>query len=163
MAAKILTQDRLKELLHYDPATGIFTWLRPCNRFSQVKPGDFAGALHKRGYIHIKVEGRCYKAHRLAWLYVYGRWPAPAIDHINRDKKDNRLTNLREVTHLKNMQNKSIYRQNVSGRPGVTPHRNTGRWVAQVQVNHRNHYLGIFDTPELAANAYHEARRRLLA
>jgi hypothetical protein len=161
MATKILTQARLKELLHYNPDTGRFTWLQPCNRFSQVRSGDPAGTLHKRGYIHIKVEGQSYKAHRLAWLYVHGRWPEPAIDHINRIKNDNRIVNLREADQLRNMQNKSRYKRNVSGYIGVTPHRATGKWVAQVQVNKRNHYLGVYETAETAALAYEQAKRQL--
>jgi hypothetical protein len=163
MATKILTQKRLKELLQYNPDTGRFTWLQPSNRFSQVRPGDPAGSLHKRGYVHIKVDWQSYKAHRLAWLYVHGRWPEPAIDHINRDKADNRLVNLREADQLRNMQNKSIYARNTSGYTGVSPHRDTGKWVAQLQVNRRNHHIGIFETPELAALAYRRAKEQLTA
>lgn len=161
MATKILTQARLKELLHYDPSTGQFTWLKPANRFSQVKPGDPAGALHARGYIHIKVDGAAYKAHRLAWLYMYGCWPNPAVDHINRVKTDNWIANLREADQLRNMQNKSCYKSNTSGYTGVTAHRNTGKWVAQIQVNKRNKHIGIYDTPELAALAYQRAKEQL--
>jgi hypothetical protein len=160
MATKILTQDRLKELLHYDPATGAFTWLKPCSRFSQIKPGDAAGCIHSRGYVHIKVEGRAYKAHRLAWLYVYGRWPNPAIDHINRIKTDNRIANLRETDQLGNMQNKSKYQRNQAGYLGVS-RLPSGRYVAQLQVAKKNHYLGVYDTPELASDAYQRAKLQI--
>lgn len=161
MATNILTQERLQELLNYDSATGIFTWIKPCSRFSQVKPGDQAGCLHVRGYIHIKIDGGAYKAHRLAWLYTHGRWPNPAIDHINRDKADNRLANLRETNQLGNMQNKGIYRNNKSGFAGVCHHKQSGKWMAQLQVNGKNRHLGLFDTPELAAVAYQEAKAQI--
>lgn len=162
MATKILTQDRLKELLHYDPATGVFTWLKPCSRFSQVTPGDPAGCVHARGYIHIKVDGVAYKAHRLAWLYTHGRWPEPTIDHINRIKTDNRIANLREVDQLGNMQNKGQYRNNTSGYIGVSKH-SSGKWAAQIQVNRKNRHLGLFATPELASDAYQAAKRQMAA
>jgi hypothetical protein len=162
MATKILTQKRLHELLAYDPDTGIFTWRKPCSRFSQIKAGDPAGCVHSRGYVHIKVEGRAYKAHTLAWLYVYGRWPVPALDHINRIKTDNRICNLCETDQLGNMQNKGMYKNNKSGHIGVCAHSN-GRWVAQLQVAGKNHYLGIFNTPEDASAAYQSAKIRLSA
>jgi len=157
MATKILTQDRLKELLHYDPATGVFTWIKPCSRFSQINSGDPAGCLHGRGYVHIKVEGAAYKAHRLAWLYVYGRWPNPAVDHINRIKTDNRIANLRETNQFGNMQNKGMYKNNKSGHIGVSRHKD-GRWIAQIQFNGKRKHLGIYGTPELAAAAYQSAK-----
>jgi hypothetical protein len=158
MATAILTQARLKELLHYDPDTGLFTWLQPANRFSMVKSGDRAGALNARGYIHIKVEGKSYKAHRLAWLYVHGRWPEPAVDHINRDKADNRLCNLRQTNQLGNMQNKSAYRSNSSGYTGVSWHKQSQKWAAQIQYNGRNKHLGLFACPGQAHAAYLRAR-----
>lgn len=163
MARKILTQERLKELLNYDPATGVFTWLKPVNRYSMVKPGDRAGCLHKRGYIHIKVDGDCYKAHRLAWLYVHGRWPEPSIDHINRDKADNRLVNLRETDQLGNMQNKGAYRSNTSGYTGVSWNKQRQAWTAQIQFNRKNKHLGVFATPEQAFEAYQLAKLAKLA
>lgn len=160
MATKILTQERLHELLAYDPDTGIFTWRKPCSRFSQIKASDPAGSVHSRGYVHIKVEGRAYKAHRLAWLYVYGRWPDPALDHINRIKTDNRIVNLREADQLGNMQNKGIYQNNKAGYVGVSriP---SGRYVAQLQIAKKNHHLGVFDTPELASEAYQRAKSQI--
>lgn len=160
MATPTLTQDRLKQLLAYDAQTGVFTWLQPCSRFSQIKPGNAAGCVHARGYVHIKVEGRAYKAHRLAWLYTYGRWPQPSVDHINRVKTDNRIVNLREVDQLANMQNKSLYRRNKTGFPGVSclP---SGRYVAQLQVAKKNQYLGVYDTPELASEAYYRAKAQM--
>jgi hypothetical protein len=161
MARKILTQERLKELLNYDPATGVFTWLKPVNRYSMVKPGDRAGCLHKRGYIHIKVDGDCYKAHRLAWLYVHGRWPEPSIDHINRDKADNRLVNLRETDQLGNMQNKGAYRSNTSGYTGVSWNKQRNKWSAQIQFDGKLRGLGFFDDPAEAAVAYQRARTSL--
>lgn len=159
MARKILTQSRLQELLHYDSETGNFTWIKPCSRFSQVTPGEKAGTVHCRGYIHIKVDGQSYKAHRLAWLYMHGRWPHPAIDHINRVKTDNRIANLRETDQLGNMQNKGMYRNNSSGYTGVSWHKQRRKWAAQLQVNGKNRFIGMFDTPEQAAVAYQQAKQ----
>lgn len=154
MATEILTQSLLKNVLRYEPDTGHFYWIAPCSRFSMVKPGQRAGSLHSRGYIVLKVYGRSYRAHRLAWFYVHGEWPHPEIDHINRNKIDNRIANLRVTDHLGNMQNKGLYRSNSSGYTGVSWHKQRGKWVAQIQVAKRNHHIGFFDDPSTAHAAY---------
>lgn len=161
MATQILTQAMLKDVLRYEPSTGHFYWIKPCNRFSQITVGAKAGTLHKRGYVHIKVYGKSYKAHRLAWLYTHGRWPNPAIDHINQVKSDNRIENLREADQLQNMQNKPKYRTNSSGYIGVTWHKDRKKWLAQFAYCNKNHYLGLFDDPAEAAKAYALAKQRI--
>jgi len=159
MTKPALTAERLRELLHYDPETGEFTWR--ANRGGGVKAGDIAGTIStSKGYRNIWIGGN-YKAHRLAWLYVHGVWPEAQIDHINQNKADNRMENLRLVTHAENMQNRPCQRNNVSGFKGVAPCRRTGRWQALICSNNKQIHLGLFATPEMAHAAYCAAAARL--
>jgi len=154
-----LTAERLRELLHYDPETGVFT--RRVDRRPGVKAGDIAGHIKpNKGYRLIWI-GCNWMAHRLAWLYVHGSWPDGQLDHINQDKLDNRIANLRLVNHAQNMQNRPHQRNNVSGFKGVAPCRKTGRWQALICSNNKQIHLGLFDSPELAHAAYCEAAARL--
>lgn len=152
----ILTAERLREALHYDHETGVFTWRsRTSNR---VKIGDIAGAIDLNGYRLIGVDGRLYKAHRLAWLYVYGRWPVKQIDHINGVCDDNRIENLREATDAENMQNQGIRANNRSGFPGVSWASQRGKWQATIQVNGKTRALGRFAAAEDVYAAYLKAK-----
>jgi hypothetical protein len=99
-----LTAQRLRELFHYDPDTGIFTW-RVKPRKGCVQIADIAGHVNHTGYRSIKIDQRAYRAHRLAWLYMYGVWPPGDLDHDNTIKDDNRLVNLREATDPQNQAN----------------------------------------------------------
>lgn len=118
----MLTQDRLKELLHYDEDTGMFTWIVSTARC--VKVGDIAGSKNGKGYLHIMVDKRIYLAHRLAFLYVHGRFPE-FTDHINWIRDDNRISNLREVTQQENNQNKKKWTRKYPLLPtGVTVNKN---------------------------------------
>ena len=144
----LLSQAKLKELLHYDPETGEFTRLV---RVSNQKAGVTAGYLNNRGYIQIKVDGKLYSAHRLAWLYVHGKFPDNDIDHINRVKDDNRIVNLRDVTCSQNQWN-TVARRN--GLKGVTYHKRDRRWQAVITTNKKKKYLDYFDTELDAHEAY---------
>ena len=136
---KQLTQKRLKELLHYDPDTGVFTWkVRTCNN---VQVGDLAGGLSKAGYHRISVNKKRMYSHRLAWLYCYGYLPEAEVDHINRNKSDNRIVNLREASRQCNNRNASMHKTNTSGIMGVTERRGDS-WIAQISVDNKNKYLG---------------------
>ena len=146
-----LTAEYLRSILHYEPETGIFTW--KVSTSNRVKVGDVAGCLEGDGYLRIKVQSRKYRAHRLAWLYVYGEWPSLDIDHINRNKADNRISNLREVTNKQNMQNASKRSDNTSGHSGVSWHKDSGKWQAQIAFNYRVIYLGLFESVEDAVAA----------
>jgi hypothetical protein len=149
------TQERLKELLSYDPETGLFTRLM---RAGTARPGDIAGCMTPKGYLIIKIDGEGYMAHRLAWLYVHGKWPADQIDHINGVKNDNRIANLREATNSENMQNqRAASKANRAGLIGVYPNRH--RFVAQITINRQKQYLGIFATAEEAHSAYLSAKK----
>lgn len=141
-----LTQKRLKEVLHYNSRTGRFTW--KINRQGNVKVDDVAGSLANTDRIVIRIDGKAYKAHRLAWLYVYGKWPDKNIDHINGIPSDNRIANLRDVTQAGNMQNLTkAHRDNKTGLLGVTLVKSTGKYKAVIVV-------GCFSTPEEAHEAY---------
>jgi hypothetical protein len=143
----------LRELLHYDPETGIFIRRKTAgpSRSGQVAGGHSAG-----GYPVIMIDRRNYMAHRLAWLYVHGRHPTGVVDHINGDRADNRIANLRECSRLENARNQRGRAS--SGLKGAYFGR---RWQSRIQVNGRTYYLGCFPTAEEAAKAYDEAARRL--
>lgn len=151
----MLTQDQLKELLHYEPATGVFTWRK--NRTKSALAGTKAGTATKGGYVAIKVYGRRYTAHRLAWLYCYGKWPQKGIDHKDGDPANNQLSNLREADQSQNNQNARKARSNTSGYKGVT-RTDYGTWKASIMLNRRIKYLGSFKTPEEAYKAYLAAK-----
>jgi hypothetical protein len=149
---------RIREALDYDPATGVFTWK---TRHSQMKAGQRAGYQMPTGYREIRVGGERYYEHRLAWLYVHGRWPKEQIDHINHKRDDNRLENLRDCSHAENHQNLPMKRSNRSGFIGVSRDERRGMWKAQITVNYSNRFLGRFPTPEEAHAAYLDAKRKL--
>lgn len=153
-----LTVEQLKDTLDYDADTGVFVWkIRPSKA---VMAGDVAGCVEKRiGYITIGIAGRVYKAHRLAWLYVYGSWPKGLIDHINGNKADNRIDNLRDVFADGNSQNvRKPNRRNKSGFMGVIWYQN--KWRASMSVNGKSKWLGDYSTPEEAHQVYLEAKRK---
>jgi hypothetical protein len=152
-----LTQARLREQLSYDPATGLFTRLRPSGT---TKAGDVAGTKTGVYYSKISVDGKPYQTHRLVWLYVHGYLPATDIDHIDGDKQNNRLSNLREVSRSVNMQNIKVARTNNKvGLLGVCKHGPSYR--AQITANGKVRKLGVFKTEALAHAAYLSAKRAL--
>lgn len=154
----MLTQERLKEILHYDSETGIFVWR--VTRNGNALAGRTAGNKGKKGYRKIAIDKRTYQEHRLAWLYVYGKWPKGVIDHINVVVDENRIDNLRDTTDLINSQNKKSARiDNALGILGV--YKVGKRFRAQISVIGRKKYLGTFETPELASAAYLDAKRKL--
>lgn len=147
----------VRELLAYDPVTGIFSWRRPPRRGVAAGP---TGCKGKAGYIEIGWRYEKHYAHRLAWLHVYGVWPIGEIDHINGVRDDNRLANLRDVARDVNNQNKrKPATTNKTGFLGVHPKRK--RFTSQINAGGKTLSLGVFDTPEQAHAAYIEAKRRL--
>lgn len=147
------TVEYLKSQLSYDQETGLLTWNVTRNR---VKKGQPAGNKHL-GYIRVKLNGRNYAAHRLAWLFTTGEWPKNEIDHINGIRDDNRFCNLREATHSQNLQNCVNRRGNKHGLRGIAKQTESNRWVAVITSNGIKHYLGTFRTPEEAHEAYLQA------
>ncbi|WP_366938191.1 HNH endonuclease signature motif containing protein [uncultured Brevundimonas sp.] len=149
----MLTQERLREVLRYEPETGDFTWLQPTSRRDRV--GGSAGTTNEDGYRRITVDGRRYRAHRLAFMYVHGRWPDDMLDHINGCRADNRLANLREATNAQNQACSRASRSPSSGYRGVDllPGRERP-YRARVRVGGKTRYLGYFATGAEAHAAY---------
>lgn len=145
-----MDQTRLKQLLHYDPATGIFTW-----RIGKqgIRPGTVAGWV-QNGYVMICIDGVNYLAHRLAWLYVHGKFPDNEIDHDNGCRSDNRIANLFDRTHAQNLQGFHKPRSNnTSGFRGVRWSERAQGWTGAYMRNGVSHFCGVHNTPEAAFQA----------
>jgi len=149
-----LQAERLRELLHYDPDTGIFAWR--VGRQGILKD-SIAGNLRRDGRIMIGIDRHRHFAHRLAWLYMKGEFPDTDLDHKDCDPTNNRFANLREASHAQNQRNQPTPRHNTSGFKGVHFHKQRQRWVAQIKIKGQQTYIGIFDTPEQAHQAYCQA------
>lgn len=155
----MITQEQLKQFLHYCPDTGVFTWLI---KRSGVRPGDKAGTHRKhdgKTYILISVNGKKYRAHRLAFLYMKGSMPDMLCDHINGNGTDNRWCNLREVDSVNNNRNMRLRADNKSGTPGVYWNKKDKRWQVQIKVGKKRGYVGQFKTLDEAVEARLKAER----
>ena len=137
----MITQEELKKQLKYDPNTGIF--IRLTSNSNRIKVGDIAGGMNI-GYLIICVNGKKYQAHRLAWLYVYGEAPKHQLDHINHDRSDNRILNLRCTTNQENHKNRTINKNNTSGIIGISWHKKSNKWQVRIMINGKDKYLGRF-------------------
>lgn len=166
-----MTTELVRELLDYDPATGICRWRVACNTTSTTRQiGDIAGSLMPPtrngggGYLTVWIEGRAYKLHRLIWLHVTGQWPDPEVDHINLNRANNRWTNLREATRSQNSANSPGWRkrQGLKGAYRVNKNRGDKKcgWVSYITVERNRIYLGFFKAAEEAHAAYVEAARK---
>lgn len=150
-----LTRELLHELLHYNPDTGVFFW--KVKRRPHFNPGDEAGGIDVRmGYVRIRINGTKYLAHRLVWLYVYGYFPADQVDHINGNRQDNRLVNLREATRTENARNRARRRDNSSGFTGVSFDNKSKKWQVQCSLHGRRTRIGGFTTPQEASKVYEQ-------
>lgn len=155
-----LTQERLKEVLRYDPATGHFWWLKKTGRRGSKVQFDKPAGCSSNGYVLIGIDKKRYVAHRLAWLYVHGVWPEYEIDHINVIRSDNRLENLREARHHENLNNIHTHKDNRSGLKGIVEHK-PGIWRARIRSSGKSYCLGLYNTPEAAHEAYKKAAANL--
>lgn len=153
----MVTQERLKDLLHYNAKTGVFTWVKTTNG---VNIGDIAGTKLPSGYVQITIDQKRYYAHRLAWVWVYGVQPPHYIDHVNRTKDDNRIKNLRPATNSENHQNQKKPLTNKSGVVGVCWNKAVSKWKAQIQVNKKTINLGHYSTIAEAANVRAAAKQK---
>ena len=152
------TQEHLKEVLDYNPKTGIFVWKIATSR--KMRAGAIAGYLNNRGYVQICDRGVRYMAHRLAWLFTYGKLPSNWIDHINGIRNDNRIENLRDVSKLGNNQNQTkAHRDSECGLLGVRIKKSNGKYIAAIKTNGKSKHLGTFLTKEEAHQAYVAAKR----
>lgn len=159
MAAADLTAARVREVLHYDPLTGVFTWrVKTCRK---VVAGTVAGCLSKaNGYVLIRIDGALHLAHRLAFLWMTGAWPKDMVDHRDGVRNNNRWGNLRNATGTLNSQNQRSARgATKSGILGVTWFAQTGKWRAEIKTPGRKLSLGYFSTKDEAQAAYIAAKR----
>lgn len=161
--------DFISECFDCNQDTGVLVWkVRPRIHFATARgwngfnarfAGMEAGAPHSNGYLAVSLSGKKYFAHRLVKLLSSGEWPLEQVDHINGIKTDNRISNLRESTHSENLMNQKLRRDSSSGVKGVNWSENLKRWGASIQISGKRHYLGYFQTIELAAKCVQEARK----
>ncbi len=167
-----LTAEWVRECLHYDTDTGVFTWKqRPVHHFPDERAakswntcfaGTVAGAKNVvSGYVQIGFRAQKHYAHRLAFLWMMGEWPADQVDHINGTRDDNRWSNLRQVSCAVNLQNIRQSKRKSGGLLGYHLDTRDGRFQAQIRANGKTHSLGRFDTEEEAHAAYLKAKREL--
>lgn len=149
----MISQEELKELIIYDPLTGLF--------YRKNNPTVPIGSLHTKGYWKVSVKNKLYYAHRLAWFYVYGYFPKNQIDHINLNKLDNRIANLRECTNAENSQNKRALKNSTSKYVGVSWDKFSKKWKSEICLNGKRMTLGRYATELEAFDAYCKAKRKL--
>jgi hypothetical protein len=147
--------EEINKAFSYDSQTGIFT--RKIRTANCSKIGDVAGHINTQGYVIIKYLGEAYKAHRLAWLLTNKVWPAGDVDHIDGNKSNNAIYNLRDVSRSRNALNTSIKSKNKSGYKGVSIH--NGRWRARIMLDGKSIIIGSYTTPEEASAAYNEYKK----
>lgn len=150
-----LDADSLREIINYDEDTGQFCWRK---KPQGVCMGQPIGHFNKLGYLQIRIKLKLYQAHRLAWLYHYGKWPVGVLDHVNMDRFDNRILNLRDCEQQQNCFNQRMHKNNVTGLKGVSPRR--GGWRASIVVSRKQIHLGDFGCPTAAHFAYCAAAKK---
>lgn len=150
----MITVQELREKFHYSPKTGSLTWrARKYSRgYKGVLPGKEVGWPSVAGYMKVCINYKHYFLHRIIWALVYGEFPRGQIDHIDGDKANNRITNLREADPSQNCANRKLHSNNRHGMKGVTP--SYGRWTARVAFRGKRHHIGTFDTQQEAYAAY---------
>ena len=159
-ASIMITVEQLKDRYIYNPDTGLFTRICKTGGKHTGKTLSKNKSKYDCGHIQYKqitINGKVYQAHRLAWLYMTGKWPENFVDHINRDSSDNRWNNLREATYTENNRNRSIGKDNTSGYKGVSFHKGTNKYRAEIKINGKNKHLGYYDDPYIAHTAYMNA------
>lgn len=161
MAVCHLTPERLRELLDYSQDTGLFTWRVPHGRWGRIPAGTLAGTLANNCYLVVRIDNKSHLLHRLAWLHVHNVWPIKHLDHIDRNRVNNRITNLRECNDSQNGQNRTQARtDSQSGILGVHFSTHRQRWCASLQLNGKTVHLSIHKTRESARAAYLAAKAR---
>lgn len=158
MTSPIAAND-LKEIISYDPASGGFLW--KVSRSKKVKVGARIGSWDLYGYQTVRIDGRSYKLHRLAWLYMTGEWPVGDVDHINGVRHDNRFSNLRDVPRGQNLENRRAANPGKKSGLPLGVHRERYAFSARISRDNCSIVLGHFPTPEEASAAYIQAKRAL--
>jgi hypothetical protein len=150
----LATPERIREVVDYDQDTGLFT-----RKLAKVgfPVGRQMGSINRDGYSIFMIDYRLYAAHRVAWVWMTGRWPTHQVDHINGQRADNRWVNLREATQSQNLMNCKRQSRNTSGYKGVFL--DNGRWRSVIQFEKKTKYLGSYSTPQEAHEAYCKAAR----
>lgn len=146
----MISQKQLKSLVFYDAVSGVFRWKNCPSRGKRRY--SFAGNINTDGYLRIRIHGKQYQAHRLAWLYIYGKFPKYQLDHANGDRADNRLCNLREATYQQNAWNRKTPKSNKLGMKGV--YENGGWFYASISFDGKQRHIGIYRTADEAQAAY---------
>lgn len=154
----MITQSRLHELFSYEPETG--SLVRRTKVRGPVPSRRAAGWRHSSGYLKVSIDGKSYQIHRLVWLYHHGVLP-DLVDHINGDKADNRIENVRPATTSQNSRNRGATKSNPTGLKGVSFYRRTNTWRAQITANGKKYWLGVYETPQEAHEAYRRAAVKL--
>lgn len=169
-ALALVNEVQLRELFDYDPASGVLTWRkrgehwfksqRDCQAWNTRYAGKPANYIHKLGYVVVRLFGRAYKGHRVAYAIHYGRWPTLQIDHINGVKTDNRIANLREVDNQTNARNTKIHRHNTSGFSGIYWHKRDRKWIARIGTTKAGSFIGAFKNLDDAIAARKAAEKQ---
>jgi hypothetical protein len=158
-AARALGCEQIRSVLAYEPDSGKFMWKRSMGR---SRAGSLAGGVASNGYWKISLYGQEHYAHRLAWMYVHGEWPAVNIDHIDGNPLNNRIENLRACDQSGNMQNQHrVRKDNQAGLTGVSWDKTRGLWQASIQVRGSRRFLGRYNSAEEAHAAYITAKAKI--
>jgi len=154
-----IDQQYLRSIFYYNKETGLF--VRTVKTSNRVKVGDVAGYKDRQGYLIININRTLYRAHRLAWLYVYGKFPENDIDHINGIKDDNRILNLRDVTNSENHRNMKMSKRNKSGFTGIRWSEKQHKWLSRIHTEGKEIHLGSFIELSDAINSRELAENEL--
>jgi hypothetical protein len=152
----MVEQGRLKDVVNYDPETGIFTWAKSRKGCTQ---GKTVGTLKDNGYLHIGIDGKKYLLHRLAWLYVHGEFPSNDVDHIDGCRTNNKINNLRSVSRSMNLENMRFAKSHNKSTGILGVYKHNDKFTSRICVRGKDVYLGVFDTSDEAKSAYLDAKR----
>jgi len=155
MKEQLISFETAREFLYYNPKFGYILWKKkPSPKANRIAVGQLAGYINQVGDIRIAIKGKEYKAHRLAWLLHYGKFPKDEIDHINGNRADNSIRNLRDVAHRENMSNQKQHRKGRDLPVGVSRHPNSQKYHARAYKNGKCNHIGLYKTVEQAKEAY---------